>query len=281
MLIRTCLILLTLSSGLFSQTPDWTEPFPPHKVAGNVYYVGSRGLSSYLITTPQGHILINSSLEQSVPLIQASVEKLGFRFSDVKILLISHAHWDHCAGSAKIKQITHAKYMVMDADAKEIEAGGKGDFQYDSPENYYPPTKVDRILHDGDTVKLGGTTLVAHLTPGHSKGCTTWTLKVDEGGKNLDVVIVGSPNVNTGYKLVNNTKYPQIATDFERTFRVLKALPCDIFLGAHGVYYGLEEKFPRIKPGAPNPFIDPEGYKSYVAERERAFRAELKKQSGQ
>ena len=281
MLIRTCLILLTLSSGLFSQTPDWTEPFPPHKVAGNVYYVGSRGLSSYLITTPQGHILINSSLEQSVPLIQASIEKLGFRFSDVKILLISHAHWDHCAGSAKIKQITHAKYMVMDADAKEIEAGGKGDFQYDSPENYYPPTKVDRILHDGDTVKLGGTTLVAHLTPGHSKGCTTWTLKVDEGGKNLDVVIVGSPNVNTGYKLVNNTKYPQIATDFERTFRVLKALPCDIFLGAHGVYYGLEEKFPRIKPGAPNPFIDPEGYKSYVAERERAFRAELKKQSGQ
>ena len=280
MLIRTCLILLTLTAGLFAQTPDWTEPFPPHKVAGNVYYVGSRGLSSYLITTPQGHILINSSLEQSVPLIQASIEKLGFRFSDVKILLISHAHWDHCAGSAKIKQITHAKYMVMDADAKEIEAGGKGDFQYDSPENYYPPTKVDRILHDGDQVKLGATTLVAHLTPGHSKGCTTWTMKVDEGGKNLDVVIVGSPNVNTGYKLVNNALYPQIATDFERTFRVLKALPCDVFLGAHGVYYGLEEKFPRIKPGAPNPFIDPEGYKSYVTEREQAFRAELKKQSG-
>jgi len=281
MSIRTCLILLTLTAGLYAQTPDWTEPFPPHKVAGNVYYVGSRGLSSYLITTPQGHILINSSLEQSVPLIQASIEKLGFRFSDVKILLISHAHWDHCAGSAKIKQITHARYMVMDADAKEIEAGGKGDFQYDSPENYYPPTKIDRILHDGDTVKLGGTTLVAHLTPGHSKGCTTWTMKVDEGGKNLDVVIVGSPNVNTGYKLVNNARYPRIATDFERTFRVLKALPCDVFLGAHGAYYGLEEKFPRIKPGAPNPFIDPEGYKSYVAEREQAFRAELKKQSGQ
>jgi metallo-beta-lactamase class B len=281
MSIRTGLILLTLTAGLFAQTPDWTEPFPPHKVAGNVYYVGSRGLSSYLITTTQGHILINSSLEQSVPLIQASIEKLGFRFSDVKILLISHAHWDHCAGSAKIKQITHAKYMVMDADAKEIEAGGKGDFQYDSPENHYAPTKVDRILHDGDQVKLGGTTLVAHLTPGHSKGCTTWTLKVDEGGKNLDVVIVGSPNVNTGYKLVNNALYPQIATDFERTFRVLKALPCDVFLGAHGVYYGMEEKFPRIKPDAPNPFIDPEGYKSYIAEREQAFRSELKKQSGQ
>lgn len=281
MLVRSILFLFALTVGLFAQgSSDWTEPFPPHKVIDNIYYVGSRGLASYLITTPQGNILINSSLEQSVPLIQASIEKLGFRFSDVKILLISHAHWDHCAGSAKIKQLTGAKYMVMDADVQEIEAGGKGNFQYDTPASRYPATKVDRVLHDGDKVELGGTTLVARLTPGHTKGCTTWTMKAHDGGKTLDVVIVGSPNVNPGYKLVNNSLYPQIATDYERTFRVLKSLPCDLFLGAHGNYYGLDEKFPRMKPGAANPFIDPTGYKSYVAEREQAFRTELTKQSG-
>ena len=273
-------IAVAIAGTVLGQSSDWTEPFPPHKVVDNIYYVGSRGLASYLITTPQGHILINSSLEQSVPLIQASVEKLGFKFSDVKILLISHAHWDHCAGSAKIKQLTHAKYMVMDADAPEIEAGGKGNFQYDTPSSRYPATKVDRILHDGDKVELGGSTLVAHLTPGHTKGCTTWTMKARDGGKMLDVVIVGSPNANTGYRLVNNALYPQIAADFERMFRVLKALPCDVFLGAHGSYYGMEEKFPKLKAGGANPFIDPEGYKSYVAEREQTFRTELKKQSG-
>lgn len=280
MLVRSCLFLIALAGGLLAQSPpEWTEPFPPHKVIDNIYYVGSRGLASYLITTPQGDILINSSLEQSVPLIQASIEKLGFHFSDVKILLISHGHWDHCAGSAKIKQLTGAKYMVMDADAQEIEAGGKGNFQYDTPASHYPATKVDRVLHDGDKVELGGVTLVAHLTPGHTKGCTTWTMKARDGGKTLDVVMVGSPNVNAGYKLVNNALYPQIAADFERTFRVLKALPCDVFLGAHGDYYGLNAKFPRMKTGASNPFIDPAGYKSYVAEREQAFRVELKKQS--
>jgi metallo-beta-lactamase class B len=278
--MKSLMVIATFAGALFAQSPEWTEPFPPHKVVDNIYYVGSRGLASYLITTPQGAILINSSLEQSVPLIQTSIEKLGFKFSDVKILLISHAHWDHCAGSAKIKQLTNAKYMVMDADVAEIEAGGKGNFQYDNPQSRYPATKVDRVLHDGDKVELGGTTLVARLTPGHTKGCTTWTMKAKDGGKTLDVVVVGSPNVNPGYKLVNNTLYPQIAADFERTFRVLKGLPCDVFLGAHGEYYGLNQKFPKMKPGAANPFIDPAGYKGYVAEREQAFRSELQKQSG-
>jgi metallo-beta-lactamase class B len=274
------LAILAFSAGLFAQVPpDWTEPFPPHRVISNIYYVGSRGLASYLVTTPQGHILINSSLEQSVPLIRASIEKLGFRFNDVRILLISHAHWDHCAGSARIKELTGARYMVMDADVPEIEAGGKGNFQYgNSPGSLYPPNKVDRVLHDGDQVKLGDTVLTARLTPGHTKGCTTWTMPASDGGKTYNAVIIGSPNVNPGYKLVHNALYPQIAQDYERTFRVLKSLACDVFLGAHGSYYGMEAKTPRIGKG-PNPFIDPEGYKSYVAEREQAFRAELKKQS--
>ncbi len=273
--------LLCLARCVSAQaTPDWTEPFPPYRVIGNIYYVGSRGLASFLITTPKGHILINSSLESSVPLIRDSIEKLGFRFSDVKILLISHAHWDHCAGSARLKEMTGAKYFVMEPDVAVVESGGKSDFQYGAdPDKQYKPTRVDRILHDGDHVRLGGTVLVAHLTPGHTKGTTTWTTKVSDNGKSYDVVIVGSPNVNPGYKLVGNEQYPQIAQDYERGFEVLKSLPCDVFLGAHGNYYGMESKFARMKAGTANPFIDPEGYKSYVAEREQTFREELKKQS--
>src|SRR4051812_46986469 len=152
------------------QNPEWTEPFPPHRIADSLYYVGSKGLASFLITTSEGNILINSSLESSVPLIRESIEKLGFHFSDTKILLISHAHWDHCAGSAQIKALTGAKYMVMDADVPDIQAGGKDNFQYrNSPDSFYKPAKVDRVLHDEDEVKLGNVTLVAHLTPGHTK----------------------------------------------------------------------------------------------------------------
>jgi metallo-beta-lactamase class B len=259
--------------------PTWTEPFPPFQIARNLYYVGSKGLANYLITTPQGHILINSDLEANVPMIRASVEQLGFKFGDIKVLLISHAHWDHDAGSAMIKQLTGAKYMVMDADVPVVESGGTSDFQYGStPASLYPPTTVDRVLHDGDEVKLGDAVLVAHLTPGHTKGCTTWTMKVKDGGKDYNVVIVGSPNVNAGYKLVRNTRYPQIADDYERMFRVLKSLPADYFLGAHGSYFDMEAKVARMKEGSPSPFIDPDGYKRFVATKEQAFRTELAKQ---
>jgi metallo-beta-lactamase class B len=273
---------LVLAAVMYGQgNAALTEPFPPHKIAGNLYYVGAKDLASYLITTPQGHILINSSLEASVPLIQASIEKLGFKFQDVKILLISHSHFDHCAGSAAIKKLTGAKYMVMEQDVKEIENGGITDFRYANDKgSHFPPTKVDRVLKDLDEVKLGGSVLTAHLTPGHTRGCTTWTMKVVDGGKSLNAVIVGSPNVNPGFKLVNNAEYPQIAQDFEKTFRVLQSLPVDLFLGAHGAYYGMNAKYALMKPNGPNPFIDSEGYHAYVAEREQAFRAEWEKQKG-
>jgi metallo-beta-lactamase class B len=258
---------------------DWRESFPAHRVIGNVYYIGSRGLASYLITTPAGHILINSNLTTSVPLIRESIEKLGFHFSDLRILLISHAHFDHDAGSAEVKKLTGAKYMVMDEDVSVVESGGKSDFQYgNDPTLLYPAAKVDRVLHDGDEVKLDDTVLIAHKTAGHTRGCTTWSLKVSDSGKTYDVVIVGSPNVNPGYKLVNNARYPEIADDYARGFRVLKSLPCDVFLGAHGSYYGMEAKYAKLSSGA-NPYIDPEGYKSYVAEREQAFLSELQRQT--
>src|SRR5690349_18596859 len=206
---RTTLAVVAVAASLcanpaLAQSPEWTEPFPPFRIADNLYYVGSKGLASYLITTPQGHILINSDLEANVPLLQASITQLGFKFSDVKILLISHAHWDHDAGSASVKKLTGASYMVMDADVPVVESGGATDFHYGGDAaTRYPPVRVDRVLHDGDEVKLGTVVLVAHLTPGHTKGCTTWTLTVRDGGKTYTAVIIGSPNVNPGYQLVD------------------------------------------------------------------------------
>ena len=167
------------------------------------------------------------------------------------------------------------------AASSVIESGGRTDFNYANDKSMrFPQAHVDRILHDGDTVSLGGTTLTAHLTAGHTKGTTTWSLDEPEAGRTPHVVIVGSPNVNPGYKLVRNPTYPRIAADYRHQFEVLKRLPCDIFLGAHGGYFDLTEKYPRFKAGDRNAFIDPAGYKAYIADREQAFETELKKQSG-
>jgi metallo-beta-lactamase class B len=274
--------LLLIGSPLRAQTnPDWTTPVAPFRIAGNLYYVGSKDLASYLIVTPQGDILINSNLDSSVPLIRKSVEQLGFKFADIKILLISHSHFDHDAGSAELLRQTGAKYMVMDGDVSVVESGGATDFAYGK--DTYAPAKVNRVLHDGDEVKLGGTVLIAHKTAGHTRGCTTWTLQAKEEGRQLNVVIVGSWNVNPGWRLVDRPEhpasYPGIADDYRRTFATLKALPCDIFLGAHGGYFGMLAKLDRIKAGETyRAWIDPKGYQAAVAEREQAFETELKRQ---
>jgi metallo-beta-lactamase class B len=274
--------LMLVSARLWAASPpEWLTPIAPFHIAGNLYYVGSQDLGSYLIVTPHGNILINSSLEASVPLIKSSTEQLGFKFSDTKILLISHSHGDHDAGSAEIIRQTGAKYMVMDGDVDVVESGGKTDFAYgDAP---YMPAKVVRVLHDGDTVRLGGSQLVAHKTPGHTRGCTTWTLTVHEKGRCLRVVIVGSWNVNPGFRLVDKANapasYPGIADDYRHTFAVLKSLPCDVFLGAHGAYFDMLDKL-ALQKTAPGEIIwvDPVGYQQAVAEREQAFEVELKKQ---
>jgi metallo-beta-lactamase class B len=259
--------------------PSWTKPFPAYRIAGNLYYVGSEDLASYLIVTPQGDILINSNLESSVPQIRKSVESLGFHFTDIKILLISHAHYDHCAGSALVKKLTGAKYYVMNGDVQVVESGGKADFHYaDDRTMQFPPTKVDRILHDGDLIRLGDAVLTAHLTAGHTRGTTTWTLDETDAGKVRHVVIVGSPNVNPGYKLVHNSTYPRIAADYRHGFEILQSLTCDIFLGAHGGYFDMKEKYQRWKHGDRDAFIDPAGYKAYIADRRQAFEMELKRQ---
>ena len=262
---------LLLTVPVFAQNKnsqiDWNKPFPPHKVIANVYFVGTNELGSFLITTPQGHILINSDFESTVPVIRASVEKLGFKFTDIKILLGSHAHGDHMEGDAMVKELTAARVMAMEQDVpalRKMMPGGK-------------PHPIDRILHDGDEVTLGGTTLVAHLTAGHTKGCTTWTMKAKEGNRTYDVVILGSIGVNPGYILVNNKDYPQIADDYVRSFKVLRALPCDVFLGSHGRFYDLGSKYAKLGKGE-NPFIDPEGYKAHLDLQEKNFYAKLAEQ---
>ena len=298
-ILLAALAAATIANRASSQnSADWTEPFPPFQIAGNLYYVGSKGLANYLIATPQGHILINSDLEANVPLIRASIEQLGFKFSDVKILLISHAHWDHDAGSAKVRELTGATYMVMDADVPVVESGGRADFQYGNDPavlgrkqfaDIARLQRCHRILHHHriafffslgrvGQVKLGDAVLVAHLTPGHTKGCTTWTLTVRDGDKSYNAVIIGSPNVNPGYKLVGNAAYPTIAQDYERTFNVLKTLTCDLFLGAHGGYFDMEAKYARLRAGHADAFVDPSGCAKFVAQKEQEFRSELARQ---
>jgi metallo-beta-lactamase class B len=284
MKVRAAVIALACAAAACSSTSgvvvpimmwSWNRPFEPFHIAGNVYYVGRNDITSYLITTPKGHILIDSIFEESVPLLRDSVQRLGFRFEDVKILLSSHAHVDHVQGHAAVRKQTGARVLVSAADAPVIEGGGKGDFLYDG-DFAWTPCPVDGIVKDGDHIELGGTTLVAHLTPGHTKGATTWTMQVDEGGQRLDVVFFPSANVNPGTRLVNNAKYPNIVEDYRRSFARWNAMPCDIFLGAHGSFFGMKKKYDLRKEGAqPNPFIDPKGFRRTVAAAEKRFLAIL------
>ncbi len=277
--------------GWAAVDPTWTEEVAPFRIAGNLYYVGSRELASYLVVTPAGNVLIDSNLEQSVPQIKRSVERLGFRFTDVKVLLISHAHFDHAAGSTAVVRLTGAKYDVMDADVRTVETGGAADPLYGRGGTHYPPVKVDRVLHDGDEVRMGGTVLVAHKTPGHTPGCTTWTMRVADGGVMRDAVIVGSWSVLSEMRLVAGlrgpggqrlpTTYPGIAEDFALGFRVLEGLPCDIFLGAHGSYFGMVEKLARARAGAKEVWVDPAGYRAAVAKRKGVFERELRRQEAE
>jgi metallo-beta-lactamase class B len=249
------------------------KQFPPHKIAGNLFYVGTESLASFLIVTPEGDILINSDYEVDVPVIKDSVEKLGVKFTDIKILLGSHAHGDHMEGDAMVQELTGAKLMAMSEDIpalSKITPGGK-------------PHRIDRVLHDGDTVTLGGMVLTAHLTPGHTRGCTTWSFKVNEGSKSYDVVIIGSMGVNPGYQLVNNKDIPNISDEYMRGFKVLRSLHCDIPLGSHPAMYNMAEKYAKIGQD-PNPFVDPAGYTREIDINETAFtlrRAEQLKAAGQ
>ena len=260
------------------QSRDWNQPIKPYKIVGNVYYVGAKEVASYLIVTSQGLILLDTGFLETVPQIKQNVAQLGFRFEDIKVLINSHAHADHAGGFALLKkELTGAKLMVSEGDAPLFARGGKDDPNF-GDHFLFQPVKADRILRDGDTVQLGGVTMTARITPGHTPGCTTWTMKVREGSKTYDVVFYGSTTI-PGYKLVGNTNYPNIADDFDRSFRILKTLPCDIFLAPHGSFFSMLEKMKQLgQTPSQNPFIDPAGYKRTIERTEKEFRAELKRQ---
>ena len=273
-------LFLALAHTLCSALPaDWTSPIEPFKISDNLYYVGSRDLAAYLVVTPQGNILINANLDSSPPQIRSSVERLGFRWTDIRILLNSQAHYDHVAGAAQIIRETGAKQMVMDGDVDAIEHGGVTDFDPTLPR--FPASHVDRILHDNDTITLGGITLTAHKTAGHSRGCTTWTMQTQAAGRTLNVVIVGGWVMNPGVLLqlvASHGKleaYPAITTDFDHTFSALKNLPCDIFLGAHGGYFHLLDKLERLTNEGTSVWIDASGYRTAVGKAENTYRKNL------
>jgi len=267
--------------------PAWTTQVEPFRIADHLYYVGSKDLASYLVTTPEGNILINANLESSPPQIRASVEKLGFQWADTKILLNGQAHSDHMGGAAAVVLETHAKNIVMDGDVEVAESGGRKGFQATwTSLTPYPPVHVDRVLHDGNKVTLGGITLVAHKTPGHTRGCTTWTMKVhlpgEPAGQLRDVVIVGGVSFWSEFQFVARPgvqeSYKGIAKDFEHTFKVLHSLPCDVFLGSHGQYFDLLAKLQRYPKQGVQVFVDPAGYQAFVSSGERTFEEALDKQ---
>ena len=254
---------------------DQTTPFPPHRVVGNIYYVGTKTLSSFLIVTPAGHILINTGLGDSVKQIRAGVEKLGFRFGDIKILLAMQSHYDHMAGMGEIVRLTGAKVYATEADAPIMEDGGRSDPSLGKA-GWFPPVKVDRRLEDGDVIELGGQELTAVHTPGHTRGCTTWTFDSSDG---MDAVLVCSSSI-LDYRFVGKESYPGIAADFEKSFAKLRKLPCDLFLAPHGGFFDLGRKLEKakVRDGSPNPFVDPDGFRAYVDLQEKNFRARLAEQ---
>ena len=252
-------------------TPEQQSRPLPHKVIGNVYQVGSETLNSFLITTPEGHILINSTYERNVPLIRNSVEELRFRFTDIEIVLGSHGHTDHHEADALIKELTGADVMVMAEDVpgvEEIRPEGK-------------PHPIDRVLHHLETITLGGTTLTPHLTPGHTPGCTTWTWTAEEDGRSYDVVLLcgGAPTGSAGPLVDADGRITRPAVDFMSSQKYLRALPVDVFLAAHGSMFNVAEKYANIGRSSTNPFVDPEGYRNELENWEKMFVSRLEEQA--
>lgn len=282
--MKKLLIIFTLLILSASAAPAQTDegdrranaPVEPFRIIGNIYYVGAADITSFLIVTPKGHILLDGGFAETAPQIIENIKKLGFKVGDVKYLINSQSHFDHAGGLAELKRLTNAQMLASEADKIVLENGGKNDFHFGDTLPY-DSVRVDKIVKNGDRLKLGGTTLKALLTPGHTKGNTTWTMTVKDDKRKYLVVFAGSTTV-PGYKLKGNEKYPNIVADYEKTFRILKRLDADVFLSSHGVFFNLSEKAERLKKGAsPNPFIDPEGYKKFIADTEKTFREKLAK----
>jgi metallo-beta-lactamase class B len=258
---------------------EWNKPVSPFRIAGNLYYVGAIEITSYLIATPQGHFLLDGGFVETAPQIERNIVQLGFKLSDVKYLLNSHAHYDHAGGLAELKKLTGAKFVASEGDAALLRKGGHGDFRFGDTLPF-PPIEPDKIILDGESLQLGDQVMTAHLTQGHTRGTTTWTTKIRDGARTFDVVFVGSQS-SLDYKFVGPESYPGIAADFVKSFTILKNLPCDIFLASHGSFFHFADKHERFISGDTNAFVDPDGYNRYLSESERDFRQKLDQQRRQ
>jgi metallo-beta-lactamase class B len=279
-LLCTLIVSLPAAAQYAPANSKWNQPVPPFRIADNLYYVGAEGVASYLITTPAGDILIDTGFRETVPLVEASIRKLGFRVEDIRLLLISHGHFDHAGGMAAMKAATHARLLLSPAEAPLLERGGKDDFAF-GDRYVYPPVTPDGLLSDGEPVRLGGEALTPHFTPGHTKGCTTWTMTVHDHGQLRHVVFACSLSA-PDYQVVNNPKYPGIQKDFARSFATMRALPCDIFLAAHPWEFELDRKRAALAAapaGAANPFVDPAGCRAYIDRSEAALRERVAQQT--
>jgi metallo-beta-lactamase class B len=276
---RTIVAAMTKAAVVVAAQQSDNQPVEPFRIAGNLYYVGASDISSYLIATPAGHAVIDAGYESTVPQIEKNIRTLGFKLEDVRFLLNTQAHYDHAAGFAQLKKDTGAQLVVSGPDADVIERGGAKDFSFGDA-HPFPAAHVDRRVKDGDTLTLGKLTLHAHVTPGHTKGCTTWAFSVTENNRDLHVVDMCGLTVLDTTHLLDNAGYPDIVSDYEKTFAAMRKLPVDIFIGAHPSYYGGAAKAAALKanPSGANPFIDPDGYQRYIDNGEKRFREALAKQ---
>lgn len=273
------LFSLTVAAQTSENDRKMNQPVEPFKIIGNIYYVGASDVTSYLITTPQGHILIDAGFSETVPQIKANITKLGFKLEDVKILLINHAHYDHCGGAAEIKKLTNARLFASPPDAPVLETGGKSDFWFGADKNFWFTTvKVDEILKDGQEIRLGDAVLKTYFTFGHTKGATSWTMNVSENGRKYKVMFASSLTT-LDYPLVKNAKYPNIAADFAKSYKTLQNIKADVFLSSHGQFFDLLEKAAKIRANrSPNPFINANESQRFIKNTEKAFQEKLNKE---
>ena len=281
MKIKSIFLVFLFSLSVFAQQNErdreWNKPVEPFKIIGNVYYIGASEITSFLITSPKGHILIDGGFAETAPQIKENIVRLGFKLKDVKILLNTQAHYDHAAGLAELKRATRAKMLISAEDKILLENGGKNDFAF-GDEYSYEPVKADKVITDGEIIKLGNISLKTIFTPGHTKGCTSFWLEVKENGKIYNVIFVGSTTA-PGYQLVGNEKYPNIIADYEKTFSLMKKLDPDVFLASHGNFFDLLGKIEKLKQNqSSNPFIDSQSYKDFLTSTEKDFWEKIKNQ---
>jgi metallo-beta-lactamase class B len=259
--------------------PDWVKPFPPFRMIANLYWVGTYDLSTYLITTPEGHILINTGLTSTISQIKAGVEQLGFKLSDVKVLTATHGHFDHVAGLAELKRMTGARVAMSEQDAELLESGAKSDFRFgDDPAAAFEPVKVDRRLKEDDKIELGGVVITAHLHPGHTKGATSFTFDVRENNKTYRVGIMNMPSINPGVRVSGMPKFPDIPQSYARTFHEQKETKIELFLASHAAQFNMHKKYQPGDAYNPDRFVDPQGFQASVAQLEKLYRDQLAKE---